>query len=93
MLALKKKREAEQKAAADAAAAAPSVAPETAEQDATTTDTGNGSSNKVSLLGIGGVKKSNAATSNAQKKRTPGEIRIQKGGCCLRFYVFRNPPH
>jgi hypothetical protein len=78
MLALKKKREAEQKAAVEAAN---SVTPDEAtEKDNTNDNTGNnGSNNKVSLLGIGGIKKSNATASNAQKKRTPGEIRIQKG--------------
>lgn len=82
MLALKKKREAEQKAVADAAAA-PKEVPETDATNETGSDNntngGNSNNNKVSLLGIGGVKKGNATSSNAQKKRTPGEIRIQKG--------------
>jgi hypothetical protein len=44
-----------------------------------------GTSSKVSLLGIGGMKKNNAASTtnaNNSKKRTPGEIRIQKGKLC-----------
>jgi hypothetical protein len=64
MLALKKKREAEAKAAAEAPAA-------TAEQPAST--------EKVSLLGIGGKKKTKSGENSGTKKRTPGEIRIQKG--------------
>jgi len=68
MLALKKKREAEKKEADDAAAAAAaaSAGPE-----------------KVSLLGIGGKKqaKNGDSAANGGKKRTPGEIRIQKGAC------------
>jgi len=66
MLALKKKREAEKKEADDAAAAA-SAGPE-----------------KVSLLGIGGKKqaKNGDSAANGGKKRTPGEIRIQKGALC-----------
>mmetsp|Transcript_28524 Transcript_28524/g.40354 ORF Transcript_28524/g.40354 Transcript_28524/m.40354 type:complete len:210 (+) Transcript_28524:32-661(+) len=63
MLALKKKREAE-KAAAEAAAQQPSA-------------DGMGKE-KVSLLGIGGKKKTKSADSSTGKKRTPGEIRIQK---------------
>lgn len=75
MLALKKKREAEKKAAAEAAA----------ESSTTTVETpAPSSTGKVSLLGIGGKKtaKNNGESSNAAslaKKRTPGEIRIQKG--------------
>jgi hypothetical protein len=51
--------------AAKAAAAAPVDEPEPVE--------------KVSLLGIGGKKKTKSNESAAAKKRTPGEIRIQKG--------------
>ena len=72
MLALKKKREAEAKAAAEA--------PPTAEEP--------NSEAKVSLLGIGGKKKTKSTESTAAKRRTPGEIRIQKGAynlyCSLR---------
>lgn len=72
MLALKKKREAEAKAAAEAPPAAQEPAPST---------------EKVSLLGIGGKKKTKSGDNNGSKKRTPGEIRIQKGSwlasCCL----------
>jgi hypothetical protein len=77
MLALKKKRETEAKQAAEAAAAAAAEAK----------DNGGGgeamqveSVEKVSLLGIGGKKKSKNGGPEAKvKKRTPGEIRIQKG--------------
>jgi hypothetical protein len=68
MLALKKKREAEKKQAeeeAAAAAQAPASAP--------TTET-----KKVSLFGIGGEKK-NKKDEPSGTKKTPGEIRIQKG--------------
>jgi hypothetical protein len=34
---------------------------------------------KLSLLGIGGKKMTNATENGTGKKRTPGEIRIQKG--------------
>lgn len=84
MLALKKKREAEAKAKAEAEASGaastqPSSAPSSAGESTS-------SDNKVSLLGIGGKKKSKE-NGNGAKKRTPGEIRIQKGEffvwCCL----------
>lgn len=65
MLALKKKREAEAKAAAEAPTATTAEAPPETE--------------KVSLLGIGGKKKTKSGDTNGSKKRTPGEIRIQKG--------------
>jgi hypothetical protein len=69
MLALKKKREAE--AAAKKLEEPVEAAPEE----------GGGGGGKVSLLGIGGQKKTKSAdgASNTGKKRTPGEIRIQKG--------------
>jgi len=63
MLALKKKREAEAKAAAESP---PAEEPP--------------KSGKVSLLGIGGKKKTKSSE-NGTKKRSPGEIRIQKGEC------------
>ena len=69
MLALKKKRA---KEAAEAAEAAKEASENKAE----------GSTNdKVSLLGIGGKKKKDKTSEgkNGGKKRTPGEIRIQKG--------------
>lgn len=63
MLALKKKKEAAAAAAAAEAAENPSSGPP-----------------KVSLLGIGGKKTQKKEGSNGNaKKRTPGEIRIQKG--------------
>lgn len=72
MLALKKKREAEKKKAEDeakAAAAAPSVSAPTEAPKA---------SGQVSLFGIGGQKKTKKGEQSGTKK-TPGEIRIQKG--------------
>jgi hypothetical protein len=88
MLALKKKREAEAKAKAESEAAAalsgegavqsPGCAPSSASGGAAA----ESSSNKVSLLGIGGKKKKADGAGvggNGQKKRSPGEIRIQKG--------------
>ena len=70
MLALKKKREEEKKRAEEEAAKA------AAEPNGAAAD----DSNKVSLLGIGGKKtKSENGTGSTGKKRTPGEIRIQKG--------------
>jgi hypothetical protein len=75
MLALKKKRE-EAKAAAEAAA-------KDADADTPTDDSGVGThspaNNKVSLLGVGGKKQTKNGDSKATKKRSPGEIRIQKG--------------
>ena len=63
----KKKREAEAKAKSEAAAQAPPVSQPSSEP-------------KVSLLGIGGKKKKNKSEGKSGgKKRTPGEIRIQKG--------------
>jgi hypothetical protein len=65
MLALKKKREQEQQAAAEAAA------------EGGGTGTGG---EKVSVLGIGGKKQAKSGDGAApSKKRSPGEIRIQKG--------------
>lgn len=73
MLALKKKREAEAKVAAE----------EKAEQDKMEVETPATAAGpaKVSLLGIGGKKKTgkNGDSKTAGKKRSPGEIRIQKG--------------
>ena len=70
MLALKKKREAEAKAAAAASA----------EEQAAGTPTSTPQAKKVSLFGVGGKKKQeNGEGKTTGKKRTPGEIRIQKG--------------
>ena len=87
MLALKKKREAEAKAAAEAAASGaastnPSSAPSSAGES-----TSSAADNKVSLLGIGGKKKTKE-NGGGGKKRTPGEIRIQKGEFCDRSLFF-----
>ena len=90
MLALKKKREAEQKAAAAAAAEA-SSSPATEDTPVAAVTPQNGDNHeagpaKISLLGIGGIKKKDTSATgngnnnnNNMKKRTPGEIRIQKG--------------
>jgi hypothetical protein len=79
MLALKKKRETEAKQAAEAAAAAAEAqGKEGGEAEATQGEPVE----KVSLLGIGGKKKSKnggGGPDGKVKKRTPGEIRIQKG--------------
>ena len=69
MLALKKKREAEQKAKQAESSAAVS------------TPSTEAPSKKISLLGVGG-KKTKASSENGTtegKRMTPGEIRIQKG--------------
>ncbi len=75
MLALKKKREQQRKAAEEAAkaeAAAPSVS---APADGAAPAAEGG---QVSLFGIGGQKKTKKGETSGTKK-TPGEIRIQKG--------------
>ena len=76
MLALKKKREAERKQAAEEEAAAA----------ATNNNNNNGGTTPptLSLLGVGGKKQvKNGDSATAVKKRTPGEIRIQKGSFVL----------
>lgn len=79
MLALKKKREAEKLAAEATAAATPSPSASDAPSAPPAAST------KVSLLGIGGRKTgtngiaAKNGDSGTAKKRTPGEIRIQKG--------------
>ncbi|KAL7443899.1 hypothetical protein ACHAXM_009556 [Skeletonema potamos] len=80
MLALKKKREAEAKAKADAEATAAVAAPPSSEPTPMAVDSSTSSANKVSILGVGGKKKKSedGAAKNGTKKRTPGEIRIQK---------------
>ena len=81
MLALKKKREAEAKAAAEEAVRAK-------EEPASGGDGSAGQPAKVSLLGIGGKKQANAKKSTG-KKRSPGEIRIQKGNFLIHnFSIF-----
>lgn len=69
MLALKKKKEAEKKAAAAAAAAAATEEAKDAPEEKKT--------QKVSLLGVGGKKKKET-NGKGGKRRTAGEIRIQK---------------
>lgn len=76
MLALKKKREAEKKAAEEAAKAEAASPAQTPVADGATTNGSGGGS--VSLFGIGGQKKTKKGEQTGTKK-TPGEIRIQKG--------------
>jgi membrane protein involved in colicin uptake len=78
MLALKKKREAEAKVAAEEKAEADKMQVEEPASAAAAATTGPA---KVSLLGIGGKKKTtkNGESKTGGKKRSPGEIRIQKG--------------
>lgn len=86
MLALKKKREAEAKAAAEEAARA--------KQEPSGGNGAEGKSEKVSLLGIGGKKKNKNGDGKTGKKRSPGEIRIQKGNFCIRVsavFLFKSP--
>ena len=81
MLALKKKREKERKAAeeaAKAAAASPGAdAPADAAPAEKAADGAPTAGGQVSLFGIGGQKKTKKGESGT--KKTPGEIRIQKG--------------
>lgn len=91
MLALKKKREAEKKAAEDAAkaeAAAPSttsdVTPASGDAAAPSGDSAP-AGGQVSLFGIGGQKKTKKGDQTPGTKKTPGEIRIQKGNCFIRI--------
>jgi hypothetical protein len=83
MLALKKKREDEARAKADEGAA---MAAATAGDEVSQTPGTTAPATKVSLLGIGGKKKKADGTGGAtgQKKRSPGEIRIQKGEIIMR---------
>ena len=77
MLALKKKREAERKQAAEEEAAAAATNNNNNNNGGTTPPT-------LSLLGVGGKKQvKNGDSATAVKKRTPGEIRIQKGSFVL----------
>lgn len=65
MLALKKKREGEKKAAAEGGSGKQDATPEAGA--------------KVSLLGVGGKKTTRSDGQTGGKKRSPGEIRMQKG--------------
>jgi hypothetical protein len=89
MLALKKKREAEAKQAAEAAAVAQAESASNVESEAMQVD----SVEKISLLGIGGKKAVKNGGDAKVKKRTPGEIRIQKGtfSYCERLVSPRSP--
>lgn len=86
MLALKKKREAEAKAKEEAEKAAAASG-----SDSASASSGPASGpQKVSLLGaVGGRKKKDSGKDGGSggKKRTPGEIRIQKGTCYFSFCV------
>lgn len=81
MLAIKKKREKQAKEA-EAAAAAAATATDSAVDAAPTPAPAEDKANepKRSLMGIGGKKKTSSGENGKQKgkKRTPGEIRIQK---------------
>eukprot|EP00934_Nitzschia_sp_Nitz4_P007437 Nitzschia sp. Nitz4//scaffold142_size57810//20997//23280//NITZ4_006494-RA/size57810-processed-gene-0.46-mRNA-1//1//CDS//3329536385//7427//frame0 len=84
MLALKKKREAEKKEKEEAAKREAASAVETPEVAPAATG------GQVSLLGIGGQKTTRKGDAPAAKK-TPGEIRIQKGATY--HFLFTIPPH
>jgi ubiquitin-conjugating enzyme E2 M len=78
MLALKKKRDAEKKKAEEEAAAGAAIDSGTDQPqkaDAAASD----ETKKVSLFGIGGEKKGKKGAMITGTKKTPGEIRIQKG--------------
>lgn len=80
MLALKKKREAEKKAKEEAAKQESAAAVET---PAVTQPAEGG---QVSLFGIGGQKKTKKGEAPGTKK-TPGELRIQKGNCRIQHAI------
>ena len=80
MLALKKKREAEAKQAKEEDKMAVDQQQQQQHQP-----------EKLSLLGIGGKKKTKNGDTAPGKKRTPGEIRIQKGK--LMFIFVQNWIH
>ena len=84
MLALKKKREEQRKAAEEAAKAEAAKAEATASSVSAPTDGAEGGG-QVSLFGIGGKKKTKKDDQSGTKK-TPGEIRIQKGRVIL-FHI------
>lgn len=78
MLALKKK--AEKKAAEEAAAAAAADKNGEAATSGDMTETPSEQNvKKISLFGVDGKKKKENGSNGKQKKRTAGEIRIQKG--------------
>ena len=101
MLALKKKREAEAKAKqAEESAAAKAAAVIGTTSPSTEPGSSNNTNSKVSLLGIGGKtlskNTSNGSSSRGGKKRTPGEIRIQKGMfhiVCKTHYMYSTSYH
>ena len=88
MLALKKKREAQRKAAEEAAkaeAASPAASAPADAPPAEKAAEGASAGGQVSLFGIGGQKKTKKGESGT--KKTPGEIRIQKGMSSCRILV------
>ena len=88
MLALKKKREAEKKQAEEDAAKAEAAASATPGA----ASPAPAAAGQVSLFGIGGEKKSKKGEQQGAKK-TPGEIRIQKGkSSCCKLIVFLRVP-
>lgn len=86
MLALRKKREKQAKEEAEAAAAEAAAAAADGNGAVQSPGTAPGASSsssdnkggKTSILGIGGKKKAGGAGGRPAKKRSPGEIRIQK---------------
>ena len=91
MLALKKKRELQKKAAEEAAKAEAANPTVSAPADGADGAAAEGGSGQVSLFGIGGQKKTKKGESSGTRK-TPGEIRIQKGVsyyCNLYLVLFR----
>jgi hypothetical protein len=88
MLRLNKKAAAVPVASAAESSESSAAVEKPVEEKTSTVGAGEGT---VSLLGsIGGVKVEAADTKKSSKKRTPGEIRIQKGDlwCAVRFIVF-----
>jgi hypothetical protein len=85
MLALKKKREAEKKEKEEAAKHEAESAAQTPTDAAAPAEGG-----PVSLFGIGGQKKTKKGEGPSTKK-SPGEIRIQKGKIYISRLLFRIP--
>jgi hypothetical protein len=81
MLALKKKREVEKKEKEEAAKREAAAA---LEEPSGTAPADGG---QVSLFGIGGQKKTKKGEASGIRK-SPGEIRIQKGNLCIPIFSF-----
>lgn len=89
MIRLKQKKAEEEKKAADEKSAAllPSTLDSKLNNDDVVTES-NGGSGGLKLLGIGGKgAQSGNVVKAAGKKRTPGEIRIQKGSIPTRLFL------